>query len=78
MPHAPNEEVVGSYINFYFCNGGVVIPKYGVEPADSRALADIQAAMPDREVRQVFLNAIPITGGVIHCTTQQVPALKQD
>ena len=78
VPHAPNEEVVGSYINFYFCNGGVVIPKYGVEPADSRALADIQAAMPDREVRQVYLNAIPITGGVIHCTTQQVPALKQD
>ena len=72
------EEVVCSYINFYFCNGGVVIPKFGVEPYDSKAKEVIQAAMPDREVRQVYMHAIPITGGVIHCTTQQVPAVKKD
>lgn len=78
VPKNKDEEFVCSYINFYFCNGGVVIPKFGIEPADSRARDVIQAAMPEREVRQIPMHAIPITGGVIHCITQQVPALKQD
>ncbi|KAG2421257.1 hypothetical protein HFD88_000873 [Aspergillus terreus] len=76
LPIADDDEFVASYLNFYFCNGGLVMPKFGVEEYDRRAKETIQALMPDRVVRQVRLRAIPLSGGVIHCVTQQVPDLK--
>jgi agmatine deiminase len=71
-----DDEFVAGYVNFYFCNGGLIIPKFGAGEYDRRAFETLQALVPDRKVRQVHLNAIPLTGGVIHCVTQQVPAPK--
>ena len=73
----PDDEIVTSYLNSYFCNGGLIIPAFGSEEHDRKAKETWQALMPDREVRQVPLRAIPISGGVIHCVTQQVPASKE-
>ncbi|KAJ5776854.1 hypothetical protein N7520_000100 [Penicillium odoratum] len=61
-----------SYVNFYFVNGGLVMPAFGDVEADQKALEIIQSLVPEREVRQVAVNALPRTGGVLHCTTQQV------
>ncbi|KAJ5637039.1 hypothetical protein N7490_006918 [Penicillium lividum] len=61
-----------SYVNFYFVNGGLVIPAFGDVEADRKALEIMQSLVPEREVRQVAVNALPRTGGVLHCTTQQV------
>ncbi|KAF7182155.1 hypothetical protein CNMCM7691_001543 [Aspergillus felis] len=72
----PKDEVVTSYLNCYFCNGGLIIPGFGSEKHDRKALETWQALVPDREVRQVPLRTIPLSGGVIHCVTQQVPAKK--
>lgn len=30
------DRMAASYINFYICNGGIVMPALGQEPADSR------------------------------------------
>ncbi|KAJ5112474.1 hypothetical protein N7532_000519 [Penicillium argentinense] len=70
----PGEEkdVAASYVNFYFTNGGLVIPAFGDAEMDQRALETLQNLVPEREVRQVAVNALPRTGGVLHCTTQQV------
>lgn len=70
----PGEEtdVAASYVNFYFTNGGLVIPAFGDVEMDQRALETLQSLVPEREVRQVAVNALPRTGGVLHCTTQQV------
>jgi agmatine deiminase len=68
-----HDEFVSGYANFYFCNNGVIIPGFGVEEYDRKARETLQALMPERRVRQVQLNAIPLSGGVIHCVTQQVP-----
>jgi agmatine deiminase len=73
---SPDDEVVTSYLNCYFCNGGLIIPAFGSEKHDRKALETWQALLPDREVRQVPLRTIPLSGGVIHCVTQQVPAKK--
>jgi agmatine deiminase len=73
----PDDEVVTSYLNCYFCNGGLIIPGFGSEVHDRKALETWQALLPDREVRQVPLRTIPLSGGVIHCVTQQVPATKE-
>ncbi|OQE39792.1 hypothetical protein PENCOP_c006G03796 [Penicillium coprophilum] len=70
-----HDELSASYVNFYFVNGGLIVPKFGDVERDQTALAMFQQLLPEREIRQVYVNAIPLTGGVLHCVTQQVPAL---
>lgn len=70
------DELSASYVNFYFVNGGLIIPKFGDEERDQQALEILSSLLPDRVIRQVYANAIPLTGGVLHCVTQQVPSLR--
>lgn len=71
-----DEELAASYVNFFFVNGGLILPKFGDKERDGRALETMQALLPERIIRQVYTNAIPLTGGVLHCVTQQIPAMK--
>ncbi len=72
------EAVAGSYMNFYICNGGVVVPVAGLDPdMDEQALAMIAAAYPGREVVGVPGLVIAYGGGGPHCITQQVPAIER-
>jgi agmatine deiminase len=72
------ETVAGSYMNFYICNGGVVVPVAGVDPdMDEQALAVIAAAYPGRQVVAVPGLVIAYGGGGPHCITQQVPAVER-
>ncbi|KAJ5831870.1 hypothetical protein N7474_000181 [Penicillium riverlandense] len=71
-----DDELAASYVNFYFVNGGLIVPKFGDKQRDQKALEVLQALVPERVVKQVYTNAIPLTGGVLHCVTQQVPALE--
>lgn len=66
------EDPATNYVNFYYVNGGVILPKFGDEETDRRALETIRKLHPDRIVKQVHVNALPLTGGVIHCATQPV------
>ena len=43
------ESVAASYMNFYICNGAVIVPVTGAD-SDDPALATIAAAYPGREV----------------------------
>jgi len=77
IPFLPYAEVAGetvaaSYLNFYLCNGGVIVPVAGAE-TDEPALAIIAAAYPGREVVPVPGLVIAYGGGGPHCITQQVP-----
>ncbi|KAE8381507.1 peptidyl-arginine deiminase domain protein [Aspergillus bertholletiae] len=72
----PKDEFASLYFNSYFCNGGLVIPAFGSETHNWNALETWQSLLPNRKVRQVPLRTIPLSGGVIHCVTQQVPAPK--
>lgn len=60
------------YLNFYFVNGGVIVP-VGRVPQDEEALATIGAALPDREVVPVPGAILSFGGGGPHCITQQIP-----
>lgn len=62
-----------SYVNSYLCNGGVVMPKYGLRE-DGLVAEVFQELFPDRRVAQVAIPSIAIGGGGIHCITQQEPA----
>jgi agmatine deiminase len=66
------ETVAASYLNFYTCNGAVIVPVCGAE-SDPEALELIARAYPGREVIAVPGAVLAFGGGGPHCITQQVP-----
>jgi agmatine deiminase len=74
LPYAEvaGETIAGSYLNFYICNGGVIVPVAGAD-TDEQALSVIGAAYPGREVVPVPGLVLAYGGGGPHCITQQVP-----
>ena len=66
-----------SYVNFYFTNGGLVMPHYGTA-SDQAAHRVFRKLFPDRRIVQVPIDDIAVGGGGIHCITQQQPAILPD
>jgi len=66
--------LVLSYINFYFANGGIVMPAFGEKEYDEKAYRQFQTLFPSRRITQVHALDIFTGGGGIHCITQQQPA----
>jgi agmatine deiminase len=66
------ETVAVSYLNYYLCNGGVIVPAAGAD-TDSEAQALIGQAFPGREVVAVPGAVVAYGGGGPHCITQPVP-----
>lgn len=62
-----------SYVNSYICNGGVIMPGYGIRE-DGLVAEIFQDLFPDRRIVQVPIPSIAIGGGGIHCITQQEPS----
>ncbi|MEL6646512.1 MAG: agmatine deiminase family protein [Pseudomonadota bacterium] len=67
------EEFCDSYVNFYICNGGIIMPHYGIRE-DGLVAEILQDAFPGRRISQVPIPDIAGGGGGIHCITQQEPA----
>lgn len=61
-----------NYVNFYFVNGGLIIPEFGDSIRDRQALETFQQLCPGRAVQPVRMTGLPLAGGVIHCATQPV------
>lgn len=69
------EQVAVGHLNFYLCNGAVIVPVAGLT-TDAEALERIGAAYPGREVVGVPGGVIAFGGGGPHCITQQVPVAR--
>ncbi len=67
-----------SYLNFYFVNGGIILPVFGGTAAETDRLAEqvLTELFPDRRIRTVNGMAVITEGGNVHCTTQQMPVSK--
>ncbi len=72
IPRRAGDRLAGSYVNFYLCNGGAVVPVFG-HPHDAAALETLQNLLPGRRVVSVPAREILLGGGNIHCITQQQP-----
>lgn len=72
LPRNPGDRLAGSYVNYYCCNGAVIVPTF-CDPHDPLALRDLQALYPDRTVVPIPAREILLGGGNIHCITQQQP-----
>ena len=66
---------VRSYVNWYVCNGAVLIPSFTDRKADADARALVRDLYPGRRVVQLRIDTIGDGGGGIHCITQQQPAV---
>jgi agmatine deiminase len=74
-PHENPKLFVNVYVNWYVCNGAVLIPKFGDPRADAAARSLVRGLYPHREVIQLTINNLAEGGGGIHCATQQQPAV---
>ena len=74
-PRGTGDEFLASYVNYYVCNGGVIVPEFGDAAADRLAADLIAAAYPGREVVALDIDPVSAGGGGIHCATQQQPAV---
>ena len=75
LPRAAGDRLAASYINFYLCNGGAVVPTFG-DPRDEQALQLLARLLPERRVVGIAAREILLGGGNIHCITQQQPAAR--
>jgi agmatine deiminase len=67
------DRLAASYVNFYFANGGIIMPL--LDPStDEAAAAVLRRACPDRLIVGAPAREILLGGGGIHCITQQIPS----
>lgn len=73
------ERLAASYVNFYFCNGAVILPQFGGENAESDRVATeiLEKVCKDRKIIPIYARDIILGGGNIHCITQQIPFAKE-
>ena len=64
-----------SYLNFYFVNGGIILPVFGGKANETDRLAAqvLGRIFPERRIRTVNGMGVIREGGNVHCTTQQMP-----
>lgn len=64
-----------SYLNFYFVNGGIILPVFGAdaEKTDRQAEEILIKLYPERKIVCVDGMALITEGGNVHCLTQQMP-----
>ena len=74
LPRELDMPIADCYINFYLANGGVVVPTFD-QPTDQVAMQTLSEIFPERKVVGVPAREIGIGGGLIHCITQQQPAI---
>ena len=72
IPREAGDEAPASYINFYLCNGALILPVFG-DPHDGEAVETLKRLFPDREVVAFSGREIVLGGGNVHCITQQQP-----
>ena len=66
-------DFVAAYVNYYVCNGAVILAQFGDRKADRHAASVLRSLYPGREIIALDVDALGESGGGIHCATQQQP-----
>lgn len=72
FPRREGDRLPASYVNYYNCNGAVILPVFN-DPHDQAAIDTLQQLFPDKVIEPIYAREILLGGGNIHCITQQVP-----
>jgi len=73
LPRNEGDRQAASYVNFYICNGGIILPLFNDPVYDEMAEKKLKEIFPDRQVVGIYAREIILGGGNIHCITQQQP-----
>lgn len=70
-----NKRLALSYLNFYFVNGGIILPVFAGDASDhdQEAQKILKRLFPNREIVTIDGMPLILEGGNIHCITQQIP-----
>jgi agmatine deiminase len=69
-----NDPPVRSYVNYLLVNGGIVLSQFGDPAHDAAAIITMQRLFGDeRRIYPVLVEELPLLGGGIHCSTQEIP-----
>ncbi len=68
-----NPDFVGSYANYYVCNGAVISAQFGDTSTDTAAKSKLTSLFPGKVIETLNIDALGAGGGGIHCVTQQQP-----
>ncbi|MGI9518480.1 MAG: agmatine deiminase family protein [Pirellulaceae bacterium] len=71
--HMFGRVIPASYLNFYICNYGVIVPQFDSPLADVRAIDLFKAAFPGRRIIGLPSLNLSVGLGSFHCLTQQQP-----
>ncbi|MDA1284302.1 MAG: agmatine deiminase family protein, partial [Proteobacteria bacterium] len=68
------KKLVSSYINFYFTENKIILPKFMV-PQDQIVYEIFSSVFPKKSIIMIDTRNINIGGGNIHCVTMNVPKI---
>jgi agmatine deiminase len=69
-----NKNLISSYINFYFTNNKIILPKFNVKE-DHEVETIFKDLFPTKEIVMIETSNINYGGGNIHCITMNVPKI---
>lgn len=75
LPRKAGHLLPASYLNFYFVNGGVIVPVFDC-PSDQEALGQFEKMFPNRKIIPVYSREPLLGGGGIHCLLHEIPTLE--
>ncbi|MCT4688528.1 agmatine deiminase [Vallitalea sp.] len=73
LPRNEGDRQAASYANFYIANKAVILPLFGDDIYDKKAIETLSDVFPNREIVGIYAREIILGGGNIHCITQQQP-----
>ncbi len=76
LPRMEGDLLPASYLNFYFVNGGVIVPTFGCAE-DKIALDIFKNLFPDRKIVPIYSREPLLGGGGIHCILHEIPVMEK-
>lgn len=77
LPRNAGDLLPASYLNFYFVNGGVIVPVFNCS-SDQDALNQFEKIFPDKKIVPVYSREPLLGGGGIHCLLHEIPDLEDN
>ena len=66
-----------NYMNWLVGNGFVIVPGFGNPDTDSQAKSRIESYFPNRDVHLIEMLSSWVSGGGVHCHTNDQPAFSK-
>lgn len=77
LPRKAGDLLPASYLNFYFVNGGVIVPIFDC-PSDKEAIMQFERMFPNKKIVPVYSREPLLGGGGIHCLLHEIPTLESE